>query len=74
MENNLNDKIINLYENNEFFKIYGFDFWISIIFIIITQNIAKLIKWLPVLPIDQNNATHRNHNVKNGIVTNKLHQ
>ena len=36
MENNSDyiHKIINLYENSNFFKIYGFDFWITIIFII----------------------------------------
>lgn len=35
MENNLDHKIINLYENSNFFKIYGFDFWITIISIIL---------------------------------------
>lgn len=36
MENNLDKKIINLYENSDFFKIYGLDFWITAIFIIVS--------------------------------------
>lgn len=36
MENNINKKIINLYEKNKYFQLYGLDFWIVIIFIILT--------------------------------------
>lgn len=52
MENNLDYKIINLYENSHYFKIYGFDFWITIIlllscillisFIFITNNFNQI--------------------------------
>jgi hypothetical protein len=36
MENNIDDKIINLYEKSKYFKIYGLDFWIVVVFIVLT--------------------------------------
>ena len=36
MENNIDNKIINLYEKSKYFKIYGLDFWIVVVFIILT--------------------------------------
>ena len=43
MENNVDKKIINLYENSDFFKIYGLDFWITSIFIVVSLLLITFI-------------------------------
>ena len=43
MDNNINNKIINLYENNKYFKIYGLDFWLVVIFVILVIFLTSYI-------------------------------
>lgn len=41
--NDLNSKILKLYENSSFFKVYGGDFWITVIFIIVCLLLTAFI-------------------------------